>query len=134
MDFEKRIRETNEGNHYMLHNHIRLLRMEEDCAEVELLVHPESRNLYGGLHGGLLYTMADCAAGGAARSRGMRYVTLSSSFEFHRTTKEEVLRAVATVRHRGQSICSISVEVKDCKGKLLASGSYTMFYTGKLDE
>ncbi len=134
MELERRIAQTNQGNHFMLHNGIRLTEMREDYAAVELEVMPESKNLYGAVHGGVFLTMADCAAGGAARSRGMRYVTLSSSVQFFRNTEHPRIIATASIRHRGKTICVATVDVKDGDGRLLAGGTMTLFATGKLDE
>ncbi len=134
MDFQKLIDVTNQQNHFMTHNRMKLTQLWEDHAVVELELGPESRNLFGGVHGGVYFTMADCASGAAARSRGYRHVTLSTSFEYYGTSKNDVLEAVATVRHRGQTICVVSVDVKDGEGKLLAGGTFTMYATGKLED
>lgn len=79
---------SNQKNSFMLHNGIQLTKMERDHAVVEADLTTWNRNLYGAVHGGMFLTMADCAAGGAARSNGMRYVTISNSFEFFRNTKQ----------------------------------------------
>jgi len=134
MDFTKMIAKTNEMNHFMIHNHMKLTQMWEDHAVVELVLHEDSRNLFGGVHGGALYTMADCAAGVAARSRGKRYVTLGNSFEFFARSEHNSVRAIAAVRHRGKTICVLSVDVKDGEDKLLAGGTFTMFATGEWEE
>lgn len=134
LDFKQQIDWTNEKNSFMTHNFMRLSQLWEDHAVVELEVHPESCNLFGSLHGGTLFTLADCAAGAAARSKGMRYVTLSNSFEFHAASESDFISAVATVRHRGKSICTISVDVKDAQEKLLAGGTFTMYQIGPLDD
>lgn len=134
MDYEKLIAATNEGNHFMIYNHMQLTQLWEDHAIVELEVRLDSKNLFGGIHGGVFNTMADCAAGAAARSRGKRYVTLSNSFEFFRPTNHKLIRAIASVKHRGNTICVVSVDVKDGDDKLLGSGTFTMFVTGGLED
>ncbi|MEG2000144.1 MAG: PaaI family thioesterase [Evtepia sp.] len=135
MDFSDKIELTNTANTFMIHNYIRLTHMEEDLAIVELDLHPESRNLFGYIHGGVFFTMADSAAGGAARSRGKRYVTLSNSFEFYRNTKENgIIRAIGKVRRRGQTICVVAVDVLDENDRLLAGGTFTMFCTGDVSD
>ena len=91
--YQNMIQATNEKNSFMLHNGIRLTKMERDHAVVEADLTRVNRNLYGAVHGGMFLTMADCASGGAARSNGMRYVTVSNSFEFFRNTKDDHLIA-----------------------------------------
>lgn len=130
MDFARMMQITNENNHFMIHNHMKLTQMWEDHAVVEMELHPDSLNMMGGLHGGAIITMADCAAGAAARSSGTQYVTLSNSFEFFATSEHDFVRAYASVRHRGKTICVIAVDVKDGEEKLLAGGTFTMYATG----
>lgn len=100
--------------------------MEADLTRV-------NRNLYGAVHGGMFLTMADCASGGAARSNGMRYVTVSNSFEFFRNTKDDHLIAEGWVKSRGTTICIVEVEIRDTSGKVLCGGTFTMFCVGKQD-
>ena len=134
MDFTDKINATNSKNSFMLHNGIRLTRMEKDYARVEADLTRVNRNLYGAVHGGMFLTMGDCAAGGAARTNGMRYVTVSNSFEFFRNTKSDHLIAEGRIKSRGRTICVAEVEIHDGLGKLLCSGTFTLFCTGKLDE
>lgn len=132
-DYSRRIEETNSSNSFMLHNGIRLTEMSRDHAVVEANLTRVNRNLYGAVHGGMFLTMGDCAAGGAARSNGMRYVTVSSSFEFFRNTESDHLRAEGRIKHRGRTICIAEVEIRDGEDNLLAGGTFTMFCTGKID-
>ncbi len=134
MDFTDKINATNSKNSFMLHNGIRLTQMEKDYARVEADLTRVNRNLYGAVHGGMFLTMGDCAAGGAARTNGMRYVTVSNSFEFFRNTKSDHLIAEGRIKSRGRTICVAEVEIHDGLGKLLCSGTFTLFCTGKLDE
>ena len=134
MDFTDKINATNSKNSFMLHNGIRLTQMEKDYARVEADLTRVNRNLYGAVHGGMFLTMGDCAAGGAARTNGMRYVTVSNSFEFFRNTKSDHLIAEGRIKSRGRTICVAEVEIHDGVGKLLCSGTFTLFCTGKLDE
>ena len=83
--------------------------------------------------GGDLYSYTG-AAGGAARTNGMRYVTVSNSFEFFRNTKSDHLIAEGRIKSRGRTICVAEVEIHDGLGKLLCSGTFTLFCTGKLDK
>lgn len=117
----------------MLHNGIRLTKMERDHAVVEADLTQVNRNLYGAVHGGMFLTMADCASGGAARSNRMRYVTVSNSFEFFRNTKDDHLIAEGWVKSRGTTICIVEVEIRDTSGKVLCGGTFTMFCVGKQD-
>ena len=120
--YQNMIQATNEKNSFMLHNGIRLTKMERDHAVVEADLTRVNRNLYGAVHGGMFLTMADCASGGAARS-----------FEFFRNTKDDHLIAEGWVKSRGTTICIVEVEIRDTSGKVLCGGTFTMFCVGKQD-
>lgn len=134
MDYTDKINTTNEKNSFMRHNGILLTEMSKDYAKLEAHLNRENRNLYGAVHGGMFLTMADCAAGGAARSNGMRYVTVSSSFEFFRNTNDQHLIAEGRVKNRGKTICVAEVEIHDSLGKLLCGGTFTLFCVGSQDD
>lgn len=113
----------------MSYNHITLKEWSQDRAVVQLDVNEDNLNQHGITHGGVLYTMADCAAGIAALTDGRPYVTISSSFNFLRSSKEgEHIEAVGVVRRRGRSTCYAEVEITSgVTGKLLATGTFTYF-------
>lgn len=134
MNYEENIRLTNQTNSFMLHNGITLTAMERDYARVEARLDRTNRNLYNAVHGGMFLTMADCAAGGSARSNGKRYVTINTSFEFFRNTESSHLIAEARVKHRGSTLCVTEVEIHDGEGQLLCAGTFTLYCTGSLDE
>lgn len=132
MDFTDQILVTNTKNLLMIHNGIQLTQMSHDYARVEADLTQQHKNLYGAVHGGLFLMMADCAAGGAARTNGLQYVTVSSSFEFYRNTKNEHLVAEGRVKHRGHTLCVVEVTLHDETGETLCGGTFTLFCTGEL--
>ena len=119
--------EYRKKNQFMTHNFIRPEMAEENSSRVYAEVREESRNPYGYVHGGLLMTMADCAAGMAARGDGRKYVTQNISIHFIANIKEGGLTADAQVIHRGRTVTLVRVEIKAETGKLLAEASVSMF-------
>ena len=109
------------ANAFTDHNFIRLESAEADCAVYRLDIRPESRNPFGMVHGGALYTLADDAAGGAAHSDGRHYVTQHGDLHFLDN------RAHGTIRHRGRSTVLVDVEITDESGALLATGAFSYF-------
>ena len=75
------------GNAFMFHNYIEMESAERDKAVFKLVIRPESKNPYGIVHGGAIYTMADNAAGAVAHSDGRYYVTQTSSLHFLRNRR-----------------------------------------------
>ncbi|MEG0779797.1 MAG: PaaI family thioesterase [Oscillospiraceae bacterium] len=114
-------------NAFMLHNGIHLVERGQDYAVTELEITENSYNPYGIVHGGAYYTMADCAAGHAARSDGRRYVTQGSNLHFLRSADSGTLRATARVYHRGRKTCLLKLEIRDETDELLVTGDFTFF-------
>lgn len=114
-------------NAFMRHNYLEMESMEPDRAVFRLDIRPESRNAFGMVHGGALYTLADHAGGAAAYSDGRAYVTQSGSLHFLRNQAEGTLRAEGRVRHRGKSTCLTEVDITGEDGVLLATGEFTFF-------
>ena len=114
-------------NFFMLHNQIRPGEAGEDWAEMYLDVVQESKNPYGLVHGGALFTMADCCAGRVARLDGRMYVTQDASVQFIRNVDSGRLTARGTVLSRGRRVCLIQVEIREPEGGLLFHGIFTMF-------
>ena len=115
------------GNAFMFHNYLEMESAERDKAVFKLVIRPESKNPYGIVHGGAIYTMADNAAGAVAHSDGRYYVTQTSSLHFLRNQAEGVVRAEARIRHRGKSTCLVDVDITGEGNILLATGQFTYF-------
>ena len=115
------------GNAFMFHNYIEMESAERDKAVFKLVIRPESKNPYGIVHGGAIYTMANNAAGAVAHSDGRYYVTQTSSLHFLRNQAEGVVRAEARIRHRGKSTCLVDVDITGEGNILLATGQFTYF-------
>jgi len=119
--------ERSKKNAFAVYNHLELESVEPDHAVYRLRIRPESKNPYGIVHGGAIYTMADNATGYAAHTDGRLYVTQASSMHFLRNQTSGVVRADARVRHRGKSTCLVDVDILGEDGKLLATGEFTYF-------
>lgn len=117
------------NNPFMDHCGIRPVLCELDHGVVEFEIDPVCKNPHGVVHGGMLFTMADCVAGLTARSDGRDYVTQSSHINFLSNAKEGTLRAEGTVIKRGRTIVIIHVQITDSTGRLMVDGVMDMFCT-----
>lgn len=130
-EIEERIREREKKNGFMRHNFIEMESVERDRAVFRLTIRPESKNPYGMVHGGAIYTLADNATGTAAHTDGRYYVTQTSALHFLRNQSEGTVRATATVRHRGRSTVLTAVDITGDDGRLIATGEFTFFCVDK---
>lgn len=114
-------------NAFAGYNHMELESVAPDRAVFRLEIRPESKNPFGMVHGGALYTLADNATGVAVHTDGRSYVTQTSSLHFLRNQASGTVRAEGRVRHRGRSTCLAEVDITGEGGVLLATGEFTFF-------
>ena len=114
--------EYQKSNPFMLHNHIEQVEVTDDHCRVKVTLKPESMNLNGAVHGGLIYSMADVVCGIQSRTSGGRYVTQSSHVNFLRNTKGNEIYCDTEVIKRGRTMVIIHFQVTDDAGKLMADG------------
>ena len=130
-ELTRRTNERLEENAFMRHNYITLEAVEPDHAVFRLEIRPESKNPYGMVHGGAIYTLADNATGAAVHTDGRFYVTQTGTLHFLRNQAEGTVRAEARVLHRGGSTALASVNILGTGGRLLATGEFTFFCVDK---
>ncbi len=126
MDFARQLAFTNENNAFMRHCGIRIVRLEPGLCRAELDVADHCRNTGETVHGGLLYTLADCAVSAYARAVGGDPVTLSGDFHYLANVTEGLIEAEARLDHAGLTVQVFSAAVKS-GGKLLAEGTFTCY-------
>ncbi|MFR8777953.1 MAG: PaaI family thioesterase [Enterocloster sp.] len=99
MDYKEQIKRANENNAFMIHNGVRAVELSETAARVEMDPEKTSLNSMGGVHAGLMFLMAEAAAGLLVRNDGRTCVTIDSSFRFLRSAgPSESLYAEARVK------------------------------------
>ena len=86
-EIEERIQERQKKNGFMRHNFIEMESVKRDRAVFRLTIRPESKNPYGMVHGGAIYTLADNATGTAAHTDGRYYVTQLSLIHISEPTR-----------------------------------------------
>lgn len=118
------------ANTFAVCNGISARQLELGKAEAVMEMGPNSLNPYGMLHGGAIYTLADCAGGTACRTDGRNYVTLDGIIHFIHSARSGVITAVGTVIHRGRTTVLTEIRITDQNGTLLATGNFTFFCVG----
>jgi len=133
MNHEEQMAFANEKNLFMIHNNIKGIFLSDERAKVRGEINSASLNAMGGIHGGFLYLMGDCAAGLLARSTGHTFVTLNSTFRYLRDGRDaKVLIAESSLVKRGKTVTVIRTVVKtETSDKPLAEGEFTFFCVDK---
>lgn len=129
MTFSQQLEFTNCENRFMNHCGIRITKLEPDCCEAQLTVVDYCKNTGDTVHGGLLYTMADCVVSAFARALGERPVTLSGNFHYLSNVTQGVLTAHAVPIHSGKTIKTFQVTITSGE-TLLSVGTFSCFERG----
>jgi uncharacterized protein (TIGR00369 family) len=93
-------------------------------------------NLQSLVHGGVIATLADTAAGLAMRSvidTGNRHVTINLDVQYLRAARGGTLTACGVVVRKGRSVGFADAEVTDERGLTLARAQVTMALSGPGD-
>ena len=102
-------------------------------VEVALDAEPHHLNLQGALHGGMIATLADTAAGLAVRTElapGRSHVTASLTVHYLRPGGPGRIVGRGQVLRRGRSLAHATAEVLDAQGRLLATANATIALGG----
>ena len=129
MTFSQQLEFTNCENRFMNHCGIRITKLEPECCEAQLTVADYCKNTGDTVHGGLLYTMADCVVSAFARALGERPVTLSGDFHYLSNVTQGVLTARAVPIHSGKTIKAFQVTITSGE-TLLSTGTFSCFDRG----
>ena len=121
---------SSEHSGFIRHNGIRVVSVDEEKSVLTADVTPENSNIWGGVHGGFLYAMADTTAGAFARIKyAQRNVTLSATISYLRpTTHSKSLTAVGREVKVGGHIGFFEVNITDDSGALIARAEVNMYF------
>ena len=121
---------SSEHSGFIRHNGIRVVSVDEEKSVLTADVTPENSNIWGGVHGGFLYAMADTAAGAFARIKyAQRNVTLSATISYLRpTTHSKSLTAVGREVKVGGHIGFFEVNITDDSDALIARAEGNMYF------
>jgi uncharacterized protein (TIGR00369 family) len=93
-------------------------------------IDPVWHNPNGVLHGGVIYTMVDYSMGSAVQPNlpeGEYCTTIEAKISYLASVREGTLTVDTEVVKQGRNIAFTASKVTDDKGKLIATGSGSMF-------
>lgn len=131
LNFEKFKAYFNEHDFFSKNCGLKLVELGEGYAKVELTIDEKSKNFMGSMHGGLLYTMADVAAGTSMVFCGKQVVTLSAATDYIKAAYSGKVIAEGRVIAHGKTIGRCEVEVRGEDGTLYSKSHIIMFITNK---
>ena len=103
---------------------------EPGRSRMRMEIDPIWHNPSGVLHGGVIYTMVDYSMGGAVQPNlpeGDFCTTIEAKINYLSAVREGTLTVDTEVVKQGRNIAFTESKVTDDKGKLVATGSGTIF-------
>jgi acyl-CoA thioesterase len=110
---------------------IELVEIGERHATMRVRVDDRHRNYFGGVHGGLVATLADtvCFFPKPLLPSGREVTTTSLSISFVRAAKVgDVLTSRSELLHLGRRTASLSVRIEDQDARLVAHATATLMF------
>jgi uncharacterized protein (TIGR00369 family) len=103
--------------------------VRDGAVDLRLDAGPDHANLHGTVHGGVLATLADTAAGLAVRSAiapGSGHVSVNLDVQYLAPARPGTLLATGRVLRLGRRIAFAEAEVTDADGTMLARAQVTV--------
>lgn len=118
-DLDK-IREYFKGDTFAESNNMKIVRVEENLAEVECEIIPNHFNAIGTVQGGLIFTLADYAFAVVTNTNGYSTTSQNMSITYLRPAIMGKLRAIGKIINSSKSMVLADLEVYDDNNKLIA--------------
>lgn len=110
---------------------IEILEVAPGHVRLSVEIPPEAINMYGGLHGGYLYTLCDVASGMSTYAYEVKNVTQSSNIQYLRVPAiTGILYVESKAIKRGRTVIVNQVTISDEQEQLLVTSTFNMFVTG----
>lgn len=123
-----RVRSLLEADQHALAMGVRLIEVTETTITIGMTVTPEMTNFHGGMHGGALFSLADCALSLASNAPGDRAVAIDTHMVFSAAVGPgEDLTAVVEEVHRGRTLGTYRVIVQRGDGRVAGHFTGTVF-------
>lgn len=110
-----------------------LLEVREGYAYGRMRMDEHFTNIYGGMHGGCSYALADTLAGVAASTYGNYVTTIDGKMNYLEAVKDTgYVYGEAEVQRQGGRIGVYTVKLMDENQKVLVTADFTYYRTGKV--
>jgi acyl-CoA thioesterase len=99
---------------------IELLELDRGYAEIRMQVQDRHRNLFGIVHGGVIFSLADVAFGLAGNAEGIPSVAIDATISYMKSIRSGILCAEAQEYASWGRVASYRVVVTDQDGEPVA--------------
>ena len=121
-----------ERDGYMKLLDIELADISAGYARVHMRIGKEHLNLNGTCHGGVIFSLADCAFGISSNSHGVVAAGIDAHITYHAAACEgNILSATSREISRSRKLATYRIEVTGGDEKLIAAFTGTVYIIGK---
>ena len=128
---EEIIKGFNNDKGFIKNNDFKLISVDDKEVVLEYTVKKEGLNVMNIVHGGLLFGLADSAAGTLACMSGKYPLTINSSINYLNTAKCKKLIAKASVIKLGSSIGYYKVDIFDENDVIICTCNIDFYFIKK---
>ena len=107
---------------------IEVCEVEEGMARGRMLVRKDHINVFGGIHGGILFAFADHVGGACGNSMDYKALLVESTARFKKSAREgQTIYAQARLVHSRKKVDRIDITVTNEEGETLATLNMVSF-------
>ena len=121
------VRKGLENDAYALHLGIELLAMDAGYARARMPVRAFHGNMYGMVHGGAMFSLADFVFQAASNSHGVVAVAINANISYIQAPQTKVLYGEATEVSRTRRLATYSIKVSEDGDRLVAMFQGTVY-------
>ena len=121
------VRRALERDAYASHLGIELLSLEQGCARARMTLKPFHGNMYGMIHGGAIFSLADFVFQSASNSHGTVAVAINANISYIQAPRTKVLYAEATEVSRTRRLANYAIRVTEEGDGLVAMFHGTVY-------
>ena len=123
----KSVRKALENDAYASHLGIELLSMEAGYARARMPLETFHGNMYGMVHGGAMFSLADFVFQAASNSHGAVAVAINANISYIQAPQTKTLYAEATEVSRTRRLATYSIRVTEEGDRLVAMFQGTVY-------
>lgn len=124
----KKVQAIIERNPFSRLLELELLEVSEGYARGRIPAKKEFGNIYGGMHGGCIYALADTVAGIAAATYGNYVTTIDGKMNYLLPVKDTAyVYCTANVVRQGGTVGVYQTQITDDAGTLLDTADFTYY-------
>lgn len=114
---------------------VELLEVSEGFIRAKIPFQEKIQNMYGDIHGGALYTIADTLCGIAAATYGYYVTTVNGSIQYLKAGRNtDYVMCEGKVVKPGKNISVVQFQITDHKEMLLNTGTFTFYNLRKRED